>query len=117
MDYGEDAECCGNDDGEEADGDDDETTNELDVALCVAENNTAGMDDFLIINTNARSLCPKINSFIDCYNELDAKLAIVTETWFGNSRQLDTDLEDLLHGTGIATVSYTHLTLPTIYSV
>ena len=36
---------------------------------------------FTIVNTNARSLCPKIHSLIDCFNELEADIAIITETW------------------------------------
>ena len=74
----------------------------LDVALPYAENKTSRDDDFIIINTNAQSLCPKVNSFIDCFNELDAQLAIVTETWFGDSPRLEQDLDDLLYATGIA---------------
>ena len=74
----------------------------LDVVLPYAKNKTSRDDDFIIINTNARSLCPKVNSFIDCFNELDAQLAIVTETWFGDSPRLEQDLDDLLHATGIA---------------
>ena len=30
--------------------------------------------NFIIINTNARSLCPKITSLIDCFDELDAQV-------------------------------------------
>ena len=32
-----------------------------------------------IINTNARSLCPKIESLIDLYEELEVDIGIVTE--------------------------------------
>ena len=32
-----------------------------------------------VINTNAQSLCPKINSLVDCFEELDGTIAIVTE--------------------------------------
>ena len=34
-----------------------------------------------IINTNARSLCPKIDSLVDCFEELNGTVGIVTETW------------------------------------
>ena len=33
-----------------------------------------------LINTNARSLCPKIDSLLDCFEELEVDLAVVTET-------------------------------------
>ena len=30
------------------------------------------------LNTNARSLCPKIESLIDCFGELEAAFGVVT---------------------------------------
>lgn len=54
-----------------------------------AENNIERVeknDLFTIINTNARSLCPKIHSLTDCMDEMDASLAIVTETWMREDR-------------------------------
>ena len=54
-----------------------------------------------IINTNARSLRPKINSFIDYFNEIEATIGIVTETWFSDGEKLDKQAEDLLLGSGI----------------
>ena len=56
---------------------------------------------FTIMNTNARSLTPKIQSFIDNFHELDANVAIVTETWLADGPSLEADLDDLLLGTGI----------------
>ena len=56
---------------------------------------------FNIINTNARSLCPKINSLIDCMEELPASLAIVTETWLSDGHGLEDDVDDLLNGAGL----------------
>ena len=38
---------------------------------------------FTIINCNARSLCPKIDSLLDCFSEVDATVGVVTETWLG----------------------------------
>ena len=35
-----------------------------------------------LLNANARSLKPKIESLSDCMYELDADIAVVTETWF-----------------------------------
>ena len=64
---------------------------------------TAAHDDKLsknctclsVINTNARSLCPKIDSLIDCMDETDASLAIVTETWLRDGDKLEQDIKDL----------------------
>ena len=62
------------------------------------------MDDkiaFNIINTNARSLRPKITSFIDCFLNLALCLAIVSETWFANGERLKLETENLLLGHGL----------------
>lgn len=34
-----------------------------------------------VLNANARSLTPKIESLADCMYEIEASIAIVTETW------------------------------------
>ena len=73
----------------------------MDVTLSYAENKAGKHDDFVIINTNARSLCPKVDSFIDNFNELEASLAVITETWMNPEADLETDLEDLALGAGI----------------
>ena len=57
-----------------------------------------------IINTNARSLCPKIHSFIDCFEEMDSAIGIVTETWLADGDSLERDVADLPDGTGIGLV-------------
>ena len=44
---------------------------------------------FTIINCNARSLCPKIGFLIDCMEETDASVGVVTETW------LDDEVEEI----------------------
>ena len=56
---------------------------------------------FTVVNTNARSLCPKIHSLLDCFIELDADLAILTETWLTDGPTLDEDIEDLREGSGL----------------
>ena len=53
------------------------------------------------INTNARSLCPKIDSLIDCFEELGVDVAVVTETWLKDGPALEQDLQDLELGAGI----------------
>ena len=54
-----------------------------------------------IINTNARSLCLEIDSLVDCLNETDSHLAVVTETWLRDGESLEEDVEDLVQGTGL----------------
>ena len=54
----------------------------------------------MIINTNARSLCPKVNSLIDCLGELEASVAVVTETWLSEGAGLEDDVVDFEEGTG-----------------
>ena len=55
-----------------------------------------------MINTNARSLCPKINSLLDTMEELEASVAVVTETWLADGVTLEEDKQDLLLGAGIS---------------
>ena len=60
------------------------------------------MTMFTIINGNARSLTPKLESFIDCFNEAEASIGVVTETWMGGG---DSVVEEELsegHGIGFA---------------
>ena len=47
----------------------------------VSEPVTKKKDTLTIINTNARSLIPKIDSLDECFGELEADIAVVTETW------------------------------------
>ena len=58
-----------------------------------------------LINTNARSLCPKINSLIDCLSELSASMGIVTETWLNVGAGLDEDEADFEDGTGYGMIN------------
>ena len=55
-----------------------------------------------IINNNARSIRPKTMSFIECFISLSLTLAIVTETWLEQRSRLENDIENLLHGHGLA---------------
>lgn len=57
-----------------------------------------------IINTNTRSLCPKITSQIDCSDELQGTVAVITETWLANGEPLDADIVDLAHGAGLGLI-------------
>ena len=58
-----------------------------------------------LINTNARSLCPKINSLIDCLQELSASIGVITETWLNAGSGLAEDEEDFEDGTGYGMIS------------
>ena len=60
--------------------------------------------NFTCINTNSRSLCPKINSLIDTIDELDASMAVVTETWLMDGQTLEEDKQDLLLGAGLSLI-------------
>ena len=65
------------------------------------ERNKEHITPINIVNTNARSLCPKIDSLIDCYEEMDITLGIVTETWLADGASLDRDVQDLASGAGL----------------
>ena len=53
------------------------------------------------INTNARSLCPKVHSLIDCFDELSLIFTVITETWLADGENLEEDLQDLALGAGV----------------
>ena len=59
---------------------------------------------FTLINTNARSLCPKINSLLDCFEEMNVDVAVVTETWLSDGESLQDDISDLSHGAGLGMI-------------
>ena len=82
------------------DGMDDSVLDDI-IESDVEETNKPLSNPINIINTNARSLCPKIDSLIDCFEELDVTLGIVTETWLADGVSLDRDLHDLARGTGL----------------
>ena len=54
------------------------------------------------MNTNARSLRPKIPSLIDSFTDLDLMFAVITETWFTDGETLEIESENLLLGAGIS---------------
>ena len=57
-----------------------------------------------IINTNVRSICPKINSVVECFEELDATFGIFTETWLSDGEGLTEKIDDLREGAGLGTL-------------
>ena len=71
---------------------------DLDKGMLEApDNEVKNKTMFTIINGNARSLKPKLDSFIDCFEDSGASVAVVTETWMGG----DDCSEDLEEGNGI----------------
>ena len=66
-----------------------------------------------IINTNARSLRPKTDSLIDCFEELNVDIAIITETWLKDGPELDQLCSDLELGAGLCTLSLNRAANPT----
>ena len=55
---------------------------------------------FNMINTNAHSITPKIECFIEYLDELNSSLAFLTETWLSDSLDLQKDIEELETATG-----------------
>ena len=48
--------------------------------------------DLNVTNTNARLLFPKINSLINCFDEMLVTVGVVTETWLSDGHGLDLSL-------------------------
>ena len=57
------------------------------------------------ITANARSLCSKLDSLVDNFDELSLHVALITETWFRNNKKLESDLEVLGHRDRIKFIS------------
>ena len=57
-----------------------------------------------LINTNARSLRPKKESLLDCFNETDADFAVLTETWLRDEHVQEL-AQDLTLGSGLGIVT------------
>ena len=65
------------------------------------QTNVEKLTRLVVLNANARSLCPKINSLLDYIEEMSATVSIVTETWLTDGLSLDDDLTDIECGTGV----------------
>ena len=46
-------------------------------------------------------MSPKINSLIDCFEEMDLAFGVVTETWLSDGAELEEDLVDFVVGAGL----------------
>ena len=62
------------------------------------------VDSFTMITTNARSITPKIDCFIEYLQEHNTSLAFITETWLSDSPELVNDIQDLELGTGYSLI-------------
>ena len=86
----------------------DETRNEVentDMEAHECQESNGTINDFKFLLTNARSLPPKIDSFVENFEEHDVDLAVVTETWLYEGSELLSDgAVDLDLGEGIGTV-------------
>ena len=92
----------GNDDHNEAFGaSDGESPAEEEEEFLSADDLSKDNGHFTIINTNARSLCPKISSLIDCFEEVGASLGVVTETWMTDGQSMEDDVQNFVLGTGL----------------
>ena len=60
--------------------------------------------NFNMLNTNARSITPKRESFTEYLKELGTSVAFLTETWLSDSKELDNDIIDYELGTGYGLV-------------
>ena len=78
---------------------DEESLNEIEE-----NENFKKVSNLTIISTNARSLTPKIECFIDYLLELDSSVAFLTETWLTDSAELEKDIHDLELGTGYSII-------------
>ena len=86
------------------DGHDDDILDDLSDSESEKEEQNKHFKQVNIINTNARSLCPKIESLVDCFEELDVTLDIVTEMWLADGDSLNRDIRDLANGTGLGMI-------------
>ena len=87
--------------GGQLDGMDDSVLDDLEES---GTNNKDLGTNITVLNTNARSLCPKIESMIDCFDEMQATIGVITETWLADGDSLAEDIADLSAGAGIGLV-------------
>ena len=62
------------------------------------------MTNITLINTNARSLKPEIDSLLDCVSETEADFAVLTETWLQEAGVADLK-DDLSRGAGLGVLA------------
>ena len=106
-DSGSDVEMSGDDNFSSCDDDDDENNNTVVDITESPKNNTqndCSMTTLRFINSNARSLSPKINSLHDCFVEKELDFSILTETWFQDGRLLAEKVEEYADNFSLGTI-------------
>ena len=78
-----------------ADGTDEDDDDTMTDETVINKNNKRSPHSISFINTNARSLTPKIRSLADCFQEKLLDFAAITETWFQSSSDKENFLSDL----------------------
>ena len=78
-----------------------------DAVVIPADNNTENRSSRFLsfINTNARSLLPKLDSLCDCLFEKSCDFALVTETWLQDNRMTDERLTDCTNKYAVGIIS------------
>ena len=81
-----------------------ESDNNLTVnkTICNRNNTRDVLVNFAI--TNARSLMPKIESFVEMFDELDLSLCVVSESWLKAGRELNLRMNDLENGNNLSMI-------------
>ena len=70
-------------------------------SIAESEQKSKKLRSLSFISTNARSLAPKLESAIDCFDELDLDFAVITESWLRDGPQLRKSIDDLKEGRDI----------------
>ena len=52
-----------------------------------------------------RSICPKVNSLVECLDELDAAFGVLTEMWLTDGPGLQDKKDDLSAGSGLGLIT------------
>ena len=83
----------------DSDSDDDMNSTIIDLTENVDENKKQSKSSrrLCFINTNARSLEPKIRALYDCFSEKDVDFAFLTETWYQSNSALQAKLSEHSH--------------------
>ena len=72
---------------------------------CESEKKRNAGFNVTLINTNVRSICPKVNSLVECLDEVEAAFGVITETWLSDGDGLQEKLDDLSAGSGLGLIT------------
>lgn len=88
---------------------DEDDESEIGLNMAIDESSAVGLEMkenmLTVINTNARSLCPKLDSLINCFSEMAVDIGIVTETRMRDGDKFETLLSDLRQAAGIGSIT------------